>query len=232
MPVDDRGGVTGADWLPASGVAQAPDRTRKVQLAIKRLIDIVGGCALLVVLGPLILAAALLIRMGSRGPAFYTGKRWGFCGKQFACIKLRTMYVNQAEILARNNLAEMGDMGRLLLFEQDPRITRIGAVLRKLSIDELPQLLNVVKGDMSLIGPRPLAIAMLEQYPQLCAARAVMRPGITGLWQVRNRMKNASVFDMIDDDVEYTQTFSLILDVKIVCWTFPRIIEPAVDVKR
>jgi len=90
----------------------------------------------------------------------------------------------------------------------------------------LPQLLNVIRGEMSLVGPRPLALSMLEDYRELGIARSVMRPGITGLWQVRNRKKSASVLDMIDDDLEYVRRYSFWLDVQIVFATIPRILEP------
>jgi exopolysaccharide production protein ExoY len=198
----------------------------RLQLAVKRLIDVLGSLVLIVLLAPLMLGAALLVRATSPGPAFYTAKRWGYEGRQFACIKLRSMYVDQDTILARHGLNNLGDQGRLLVFNQDPRITPVGAVLRKLSLDELPQLLNVLRGDMSLIGPRPLALSMLESYPDIRAARGAMRPGITGLWQVRNRTKNASVFDMVEDDMAYIDGFSLWLDCRIAVLTLPRIIEP------
>lgn len=197
-------------------------------LRVKRAIDVIAALTLLVLLAPVILTAALLVRAGSHGPAFYTGRRWGFRDRQFACVKLRSMYTDQEPILKRNGLDAAGDKGRLLVFQKDPRITPIGAFLRKFSIDELPQLFNVIRGDMSLVGPRPLAISMLENYPDIRAARSVMRPGITGLWQVRNRMKNASVFDMIGDDMEYIDQFSLMLDFKIAFLTLSRIVEPTI----
>ncbi|MDR5763539.1 sugar transferase, partial [Caballeronia sp. LZ035] len=107
-----------------------------------------------------------------------------------------------------------------------PRIGRLGGLLRRLSIDELPQLINVLRGDMSLIGPRALVISMLADLPDIRQARSVVRPGLTGLWQVRARRKNVSVFDMIDDDLEYIRTFNLLLDVRIAVLTVVRIVGP------
>jgi lipopolysaccharide/colanic/teichoic acid biosynthesis glycosyltransferase len=157
---------------------------------------------------------------------FYIAKRCGAGGKPFACFKLRTMHVDQEKILRTHGLTAVGWHGTLLVFDDDPRITNIGKWLRKLSIDELPQLWNVVRGDMSLIGPRALAVSMLEDFPRIKSARSVMRPGITGLWQIRRRTKNATVASMVLDDMEYIQRFNLFLDLKIAILTIPKIIEP------
>jgi lipopolysaccharide/colanic/teichoic acid biosynthesis glycosyltransferase len=201
-------------------------RLLRWQLVAKRGLDIIGSLILLIALAPVIGIAALLVRTNSPGPAFYAGQRSGWYARPFACLKLRSMYCDSAAILRRHGLTGSGDQGRLLLFAADPRITPVGRVMRKLSIDELPQLLNVLRGDMSLIGPRPLALSMLEEYGDIGAARALLRPGISGLWQVRHRTKNASVVDMIEDDMAYIESFSLLLDVKIACLTLPRMIEP------
>ena len=130
------------------GKLQQGVQSKRWQILAKRVIDIGGSAMLLVLLTPVMLIAALLVRLGSAGPAFYKGKRWGFHGCQFACLKLRSMYVDQVQILERNGLINVSDQGRLLVFQDDPRITPIGARLRKLSIDELPQLINVLRGDM------------------------------------------------------------------------------------
>jgi exopolysaccharide production protein ExoY len=200
----------------------------RLTLLIKRLVDILLGSALLVIASPILAFAGTLVAVNSKGGIFYSGERSGLAGKPFACFKLRTMYVNQEELLNASGRRAVGEYGTLLVFDLDPRITPIGRWLRKLSIDELPQLWNVVKGDMSLIGPRPLAVSMLGEFPSVKAARSVMRPGITGLWQIRGRKKNAMVADMIADDVEYIYRFNLLLDMKIAWLTLPKIVEPSV----
>jgi len=197
------------------------------QLRVKRVLDILGSLLLLLLLAPVILAAAVLVRATSPGPAFYLDLRRGWQGRAFTCFKLRSMRQNGDAILARQGLSNLGEEGRLLIFKDDPRITPVGRIMRKLSIDELPQLLNVLRGDMSLIGPRPLTVSMLTGYDAIDAARSVVRPGLTGLWQVRNRMKNASVLDMVRDDMAYLDGFGLLLDLRIACLTVPRMIEPS-----
>ncbi|GAC1348787.1 MAG: hypothetical protein NVSMB19_00620 [Vulcanimicrobiaceae bacterium] len=198
----------------------------RIQMFGKRAFDIVAGAALLALTSPLIVCAAVAISVTSPGNPFFAANRWGAGDKQFRCLKLRTMRIHQDAILARHGLNDRGAEGRLLVFDRDPRITAVGSMLRKTSIDELPQLWNVLCGDMSLVGPRPLATYMLEDFPEIRAARGIIRPGITGLWQVRNRMKNASVLDMIRDDGEYLTTFDLKLDLKILLATFPRLLAP------
>jgi exopolysaccharide production protein ExoY len=195
--------------------------------AIKRLIDIVVSFALLVVTAPLVLTAMLAILVTSRGPVFYLAKRCGLRDTQFTCFKLRTMHVHHEAILKETGLNNVAGDGRLLVFENDPRIGTVGRFLRKFSVDEIPQLLNVLAGDMSLIGPRPLPPSMLQDFPEVHAMRSVVRPGISGLWQIRHRQKNASVLDMVNDDLEYIRNFSLSLDFQIALATIPRIIEPS-----
>jgi lipopolysaccharide/colanic/teichoic acid biosynthesis glycosyltransferase len=210
----------------------APSRSLKRALAVKRVVDVLAGCALLLAVSPLVLLAAIAIKFSSRGPVFHLGKRCGLGEKQFTCLKLRTMCVDQDRVLAAKGLTNLGTGDRLLILKEDPRITKVGAVLRKFSIDELPQLFNVIRGEMSLIGPRPLVISMLENYPEIRSLRCAMRPGITGLWQVRNRSKNVSVLEMIDDDMEYIRTFHLGLDLKIAMLTLPKILEPPIKDSR
>jgi len=195
--------------------------------AIKRFIDIVISLTLLVATAPIVLIAIFAIAVTSKGPVFYLGKRYGARERQFTCFKLRTMHLNQGALLHEKGLNSLGANGRLLVFNDDPRIGRVGRFLRRFSIDEVPQLLNVLAGDMSLIGPRPLPPSMLEGFPEIRAMRSVVRPGISGLWQVRHRKKNASVLDMLEDDLEYIRTFSLSLDLKIAWATLPKIIEPS-----
>lgn len=188
------------------------------QLAAKRAIDVfVAGCALIILL-PVLLSIALLVRATSSGPALFTQLRWGKDGRKIRIFKFRTMY------------DDLGDeTGITQTSREDHRVTPLGAVLRRSNLDELPQLLNVLKGDMSLVGPRPHAIGMLAAgvpYEQLVPAyhkRHTMRPGITGLAQMRG-LRGPTVLASkararIAADAYYVDHFSLLLDLKILIGT-------------
>src|SRR5690554_3546153 len=153
----------------------------KLRLGVKRFFDFVGALCGLIILSPVFLIIAILIRLDSKGPVFFTQERLGKNGKVFNIIKFRTMIVNA------ENLGE----GLRVSTEDDPRITKVGKVLRATSLDELPQLINVVKGDMSLVGPRPPATYHpydgYVNYPDWAKKRFEMRPGITGLAQITVR---------------------------------------------
>jgi lipopolysaccharide/colanic/teichoic acid biosynthesis glycosyltransferase len=190
-----------------------------VQFALKRAFDFVGSLTLILFLGPVMLGAAAAVRLSSTGPVFFRQKRWGRGGVQFNCWKFRTMHVRQDQFLDPAILRRLQDQGVLLKLRKDPRVTRVGAFLRKTSIDELPQLLNVVTGDMSLVGPRPLMLHMLAPYPELCEARGQMRPGITGLWQISAREQNETAQQMAQYDLAYIRDFSLWNDLKILART-------------
>ena len=189
----------------------------KLRFGIKRLFDIVGGSCGLVILFPLFLIIAISIRLDSRGPVFFYQKRLGRRGIPFSIIKFRTMIVNA------ENLGE----GLRVSTKDDPRITRVGKVLRATSLDELPQLINVVKGDMSLVGPRPPATYHpydgYINYPDWAKKRFEMRPGITGLAQVTVR-NSASWDERIRIDLDYVEHFGLRIDVKILVRTVQRVL--------
>ncbi|MDR5822542.1 sugar transferase [Caballeronia sp. LZ043] len=190
------------------------------------MLDIAGAVLLLLALGPVLLLAMGAILLSSGRPVLHLANRWGREERQFVCYKLRTMHRDGDAVLKAHGLATRGPNGETLTYDPDPRIGRLGGLLRRLSIDELPQLINVLRGDMSLIGPRALVISMLADLPDIRQARSVVRPGLTGLWQVRARRKNVSVFDMINDDLEYIRTFNLLLDVRIAVLTIVRIVGP------
>jgi lipopolysaccharide/colanic/teichoic acid biosynthesis glycosyltransferase len=135
------------------------------------------------------------------------------------CWKFRTMHVAQDDIVDPTTVRELQGQGILLKFRNDPRVTPLGAFLRQTSIDELPQLFNVVMGDMSLVGPRPLMLHMLDPYPDLCAERGQMRPGITGIWQISAREQNENALQMAPYDLAYVRGFNLWTDVKIMLRT-------------
>jgi exopolysaccharide production protein ExoY len=194
-------------------------RSRRWQMLAKRGIDMVVGLTLLIAVTPLLLIVMALIRLDSRGPALFSQVRWGWRERPFRCYKLRTMHVG-----ARGDERHGHDDGVLQKLEDDPRVSRMGRLLRKTSVDELPQLWNVVRGDMSLVGPRPLMTHMLEPYPALRALRCKVRPGITGLWQVNDRAHNTHVAHMARWDLDYVQHFDLALDARVLARTLRAVV--------
>lgn len=191
---------------------------RKINLCVKRCIDFVGSLIGIVVLSPVFLVIAIMIKTSSEGPVFFKQERLGKDGKVFKIIKFRTMIVN-AEHIGDGLRVREGD---------DLRITKIGRVLRKTSLDELPQLLNVLNGSMSLVGPRPPATyhpyAGYKAYPDWAKKRFQMRPGITGLAQATVR-NSASWDERIRIDNQYVDRFDIWLDIKILCMTVMRVVK-------
>jgi exopolysaccharide biosynthesis polyprenyl glycosylphosphotransferase len=191
-------------------------------LAIKRVIDVLASALGLVVVSPLLVAAGLWIRLDSKGPAIYRAPRVGKKGKQFVCYKLRSMCVTaneKKELLRRANQRN----GPFFKMEEDPRVTRCGRWLRKLSIDELPQLVNVLRGEMSLVGPRPHPVDDYEQYTLEHLRRLDVKPGMTGLWQVTAR-RDPSFETNMKLDLEYIENWSLGMDAKILLRTVPAVV--------
>jgi len=191
----------------------------RIQLKLKRIADIAISGLMLIVLSPVLVIAGLAVRFSSPGPAVFWQWRWGKDQRRFRFFKFRSMYIDQGSKLGTGRPNTDNCDGILLKMKNDPRVTGIGRLLRKTSIDELPQLFNVLRGDMSMVGPRPLVLHMMEPFPEIRAARSVIRPGLTGLWQIRSRANNTSVMDMIAHDVEYIATLSLWLDLKIMLAT-------------
>ena len=191
---------------------------RRINLCLKRIIDIIGSLVGLVFLSPVFLVIALLIKMDSLGPVFFVQDRLGLRGKTFRIIKFRTMVMNAENI---------GD-GLRVSSESDPRITRVGRVLRATSLDELPQLINVLKGDMSLVGPRPPATYHpyngFESYPEWAKKRFEMRPGMTGLAQVMVR-NSASWDERIRLDLQYIESFALHEDLRLLLLTVRKVFQ-------
>jgi exopolysaccharide biosynthesis polyprenyl glycosylphosphotransferase len=209
--------------LPFYGFS--PTLTRHGVLAAKRLFDVVGALALLVLASPLLAAIALVIRANSRGPVIFRQERAGFHGRRFWMYKFRTMVVGAEQM--RAEVAHLNEMtGPVFKAADDPRLTSVGALLRKFSLDEFPQLLNVLRGEMSLVGPRPLPVYEASQMRGAQRRRLAMRPGMTGLWQVSGR--NAVDFDgWIQLDLFYVDRWSLGLDLKILLRTIPAVLRGA-----
>jgi lipopolysaccharide/colanic/teichoic acid biosynthesis glycosyltransferase len=187
----------------------------------KRTIDIAGAALCLVLAMPLLLVLVLAVRASSPGPALFRQRRVGRDGREFVMLKLRTM-VEGAERLRPHVLA-LSHGSEWLDVDHDPRVTGLGRVLRRTSLDELPQLINVLLGHMSLVGPRPLPVAEHARIPAWGRARAAVKPGLTGLWQVSGRTR-LSFADMVRLDCEYARAPSLRLDLYILLRTLPAVL--------
>lgn len=200
--------------LPRGAELDGYLRTRRGQLCAKRILDLVIAACLLAILTPFLVLVAAGIRLDSPGRVLFAQPRWGLGGRTFMCYKFRSMRTK-----TRDDADEHPADGRLAKSVGDPRVTRVGRVIRRTSIDELPQLWNVIRGDMSLVGPRPLMIHMLEPYPEIRDLRCRVRPGITGLWQIHERGNNTHVSAMLSYDLDYLQRLDLALDVGILART-------------
>lgn len=186
-------------------------------LLLKRALDIVGGAAAMIFFTPLMFLIALLIRLGSPGPALYTAYRAGRKGRPFRCYKFRTM-VSNADDLKDGLRYRNQRAGPFFKIKNDPRITTLGRWLRRYSLDELPQLFNVLKGEMSLVGPRPHPLDDVSGYRIEHLPRLDVTPGITGLWQITSR-RDPSFQKGMNLDIEYIHHWSLGLDLRILCKT-------------
>ncbi|MGI8625039.1 MAG: sugar transferase [Geodermatophilaceae bacterium] len=178
---------------------------------VKATIDRIGAALGLVLLAPLFLVVTVLIRMSDRGPAFFRQYRIGMNGQRFQVYKFRSMYTDADQRLAELQVANDAD-GLLFKLKTDPRVTRIGAILRRTAIDELPQLLNVLRGQMSLVGPRPLAVRDTDFQGDV-RRRLLVKPGMTGLWQIGERLNWE---DAVRLDLDYVENWSLSLDLTIL----------------
>lgn len=186
----------------------------------KRIFDLLGAGVLLVLASPVFLATALAVRLSGQGPVFYRQERVGRGGERFAMVKFRSMRVDADAQLEALLVAEGRSLNELPKLVGDPRVTRVGAFIRRFSIDELPQLLNVLKGDMSLVGPRPQRDFEVAQYDDLAQRRLTVRPGMTGLWQVSGR-SDLAYTEAIDLDVHYVENWSMVSDL-LILWRTAR----------
>jgi len=193
-----------------------------IDYALKRTFDLVISLVLLILLAPLLLAVALAIRLSSAGPAIYRSERPGMAGRPFRCLKFRTMRQDAEQ--AQADLEELNEQtGALFKIRQDPRLTGIGRVLRRYSLDELPQLVNVVRGEMSLVGPRPLPMRDFHRLDEWHKKRYLVLPGITGLWQVSGRSE-LDFDDLVRLDFLYLERWSIMLDLSILLKTIPAVL--------
>jgi len=212
--------VDEVDGRPVITIFTGPPDTPR--LLAKRAIDFTVALVALVVLSPLLLLLAIAIRLDSRGPALFVQQRVGLGGRRFRFYKFRTMVQNAEQLQA--GLESLNEaQGPVFKIRNDPRVTRLGAWVRRLSLDELPQLLNVLKGDMSLVGPRPLPLRDVSRFNVRAHKRRFsVKPGITCLWQVNGRGPEFERW--IKTDMEYIDNWSLALDVKILLKTIPAVL--------
>lgn len=192
--------------------------SRLIYSFFKRLTDIIGSLIGLIVLSPVLIIVGFLIKVESKGPIFFSQKRVGFNGKEFKMYKFRSMVVNAEEI--KEKLKEKNEMsGPMFKIKDDPRITRVGKFIRKTSIDELPQLINVLKGDMTLVGPRPSLPNEVKEFEEWMLRRLDVKPGLTCYWQVMGR--NSIDFEnWMKLDVKYVEERNFLLDTKLIFKTF------------
>jgi exopolysaccharide biosynthesis polyprenyl glycosylphosphotransferase len=192
-------------------------------LLIKRVMDLVGAGVGMVLLSPVFLAIAVAIKLDSRGPIFFRQERVGLGGRRFRMLKFRSMRTGADQEKAKlQHLNQTGDP-RLFKIPDDPRITRVGRFLRRWSLDELPQLWNVFRGDMSLVGPRPFFESDLATYEEHHFRRLGAKPGITGLWQVKGRSSVVDFEEVVRLDREYIERWSVGMDLKILAMTLPAV---------
>jgi exopolysaccharide biosynthesis polyprenyl glycosylphosphotransferase len=205
------------------------NKMKKASLMVKRAMDIVGSAAAILFLSPLFLLIAALVKLTSKGPILFKQERLGQFGKTFTCLKFRSMYANNdlkihqefMKNLISGDYQGKGDGKSKPVFKMtdDPRITRVGKILRQLSLDELPQFINVLRGDMSLVGPRPPLAYEYAVYDLWHRRRVLeIKPGLTGLWQVNGRSR-VSFDEMVRLDLRYARTWSLALDIRILAQT-------------
>ena len=189
------------------------------KLAIKRIIDIIGSIVGLVIMFIAMIFVAPAIKIESPGPVFFKQKRVGRNGRYFYIYKFRSMYMDaeerKKELMAKNEMS-----GLMFKMKDDPRITKVGKFIRKTSIDELPQFINVFKGDISIVGTRPPTVNEFKQYEGHHKRRLSMKPGITGMWQAYGRKTITDFEDIVSMDLDYIDNWSIMLDVKIILRTF------------
>lgn len=204
-----------------SKVEAPSEEKRPIGGSLKRAGDVIFAVSVLIVISPLMGLIAALVWMQDRHASVFAHQRVGFDGKTFNCLKFRTMYPNSAELLAlhlERDPSASEEWARTQKLRHDPRVTGVGAVLRVTSLDEIPQLFNVLRGEMSVVGPRPVTIEETRRYGDHYEVYKSARPGLTGLWQVSGR--NLTTYEeRVALDVKYVQTQSTLNDIRILART-------------
>ena len=196
---------------------------RAWQLRLKRLIDIIGALVALVILSPVLGVTALAVACTSPGPVFFRQERVGHLGKRFSFIKFRSMYIDAEERRAEYEALNEHSSGPIFKIRNDPRMTPVGRIIRKLSLDELPQFFHVLSGTMSLVGPRPPLPAEVAKYRPHEYARLLAKPGLTCIWQVSGR-SDLDFDTWVEMDIDYISQWSLWLDLKLLVKTVPAVL--------
>lgn len=192
--------------------------------SIKRVFDFIAAICGVIILSPVMLVIAIFIKAEDHGPVFYKQVRVGKNGKKFKMYKFRSMFVNADKMLSK--LKEQNDVeGPMFKMKDDPRITKVGHFIRKHSLDELPQFLNVIKGDISLVGPRPPLPLEVAKYSDYDKQRLLVTPGCTGLWQATER-NDVGFSEMVQLDIEYIKKENFLFDLWIIWKTIQIIIKP------
>jgi lipopolysaccharide/colanic/teichoic acid biosynthesis glycosyltransferase len=204
-------------------LSRKPGAEEPLYSAVKRLLDIIGGLAGLILFSPLIFVVAAVTKLMDGGPALYRHTRVGLHGQEFICYKFRTMISNADEMKSDILHDNHHDDDRTFKIKSDPRVTSLGWWLRRASIDEVPQLWNVVKGDMSLVGPRPPIPEEVERYSSVDMRRLLVKPGLTCIWQVSGRSELAFPIQL-HLDLQYIEHRSFWLDVKLIVMTIPAVL--------
>lgn len=188
----------------------------------KRVIDILGSIFCLILFSPIFIIISILIKNSSEGPIFFKQERIGKFGKKFILLKFRTMYINNDNLIHENFVSKFinGEkiQDNIYKIQNDHRIFPIGRILRKFSLDEIPQFINILKGEMSIVGPRPPLYYEFKQYEKWHKERLNVNPGITGLWQIYGRSKT-SFNEMVQMDLKYIKNWNIFLDIRIILQT-------------
>ena len=194
-----------------------------LQRFLKRATDVIASLAGLVLLAPLFLVAAVLVKLTSSGPAFFVQRRVGRDGRPFSMVKFRSMYRDAPDRRSEHADRNIHGVGPVFKIKGDPRVTPVGCALRRLSIDELPQLINVLIGNMSLVGPRPCLPEEFLDYGERERQRLLVKPGLTCIWQVSGR-SDVDFDTWVDMDLQYIASWSLLLDLKLLALTLPAVL--------
>lgn len=201
-------------------------RNKAARSSLKRGLDFVVAISALIILSPLMVVIAYLIRNTDGGPALFKQTRIGHNGKEFICLKFRSMVANADQVLdelLESNALAAQEWAKDHKLRNDPRVTLVGKIIRKTSLDELPQLFNVLRGEMSMIGPRPITKEEITKYGDFYRYYASVKPGISGLWQISGR-NNTTYEERIHLDVTYVTNWSIWLDLKIFFLTVPAVV--------
>ena len=195
-------------------VVQIYEKEKVLYNILKRSLDFIASLVGLIILSPVVLVVAILIKLESKGPIIFSQKRIGLNGKEFKMYKFRSMVQNAEEL--KEKLQKQNEMsGPMFKIKNDPRVTKVGKFIRKTSIDELPQLINVLKGDMSLVGPRPSLPKEVENFEGWMLRRLDVKPGLTCYWQVSGR-NNIDFEDWMKLDIKYVEERNFLLDLKLI----------------